>query len=189
MAAIVGEKLAFLNAVDSTASDTLASTYTIDVILTRGPKTGTKAAGIVVFKINDMDMDLLSLDDAVLKRRMDRLKEEADKWTEVQVEGPILFRQEPTESQGRWLERTEAELFRLFDKYQGHADVKVKAPLLRIVQVIPRADVRKSRHGGKMTNAFRNIDKLLDAGFAYDPWLRGMRRGKISAAMAKQVKG
>ena len=187
--AIVGEKLAFVNAVDSEAADTLASTYTIDVILTRGPKTGVKASGIIVYKLNDLDMDLLSMDNEVLKRRVEKLKEEADKWTEVQVDGPILNREEPGDTKGRWLERTERELFRLFDKYGGHADVKIKAPLLKVVQVIPRAEVRAGRNSGRMVGIFRRLDQLLDGGFAYDPWLRGIRRGQISAKMAKQVKG
>lgn len=180
---IVTEKLAFMNAVDKEAADQLAPLYTVDVVIARSKQKGNISLGFWVYRISvGGDQDLLSFDDAKLRRRLDRIREEGGV-IEEHVEGPILV----SEADGpSVLARAEVELRRLLDRYNNHCDLKVKAPSIKARCSWPKNEVRRALDSGDYAGKLRRMVDALRGGYRWDPWLKGARRGEISGRMSKR---
>lgn len=183
MLGIVTEKLAMMNAVDFEASDQLAPLYSVDVLMGMSPERGVLSCGIWVYRMSiGGDSDLLSFDDAKLRRRLDRIREEGDV-VEEQIDGPFMV---TGKNDADCLANAERELRRVLDRYGNNCDVKLKAPSLKARSVWEKAGIRKALADGSYAVQARKMADSLRAGFRFDPWARAARRGPINAQMSRR---
>jgi len=176
-----GEKAQLLTALDNHAAENLQPLYIIDLQLEKSPR-GVKCGGITVWKLNDEDFGL-DLDEGELKERLEASRTGMESWTEKIWRDPVLFR----ETDGRWIPWALRECLALFDKLNGDACVRVKSSRLKFRQVVSAHDIRVRRSNLRQLFApVFDADRLLDAGYRYDPWSDSVRRGRISAKLGKR---
>ena len=121
--------------------------------------------------MNDLDMDLS--DTAVAKA----MKENAQESTDQMFSDPEFFR----EDLGQWIEWVSDRLLEIH-RQLGSADIVIKAPKMRTRERIPHARVVKHHSNPrKLFDSLWHIDRLLSAGFCYDPFNNNLRRGRIGA--------
>lgn len=180
-----GEKAQFVDALDNVISDELVPTYSIDVIFAISPIKGIRCGAVVVYKMNLVDpkdwgkYDLSKIDPKEVKE----MTESTAKHTEVMHQDPLRFK----ETDGQWIPWGMSKALEISDKLGGQARISVKCPELRITQTRSPKNVAMGR--GDIHTLFpvlKDIDELLIRRFHYDPWSGQIRRGVISAAMAKR---
>jgi hypothetical protein len=173
-----------VTATDKAAADSLAPLYTLDLLIGKGPQTGTPSAGIWVYQTKaGGDQDLLSFDDARMRAYYDRMRQTGGV-AEEQVGDPIRIALE-----GNYLANAEAEIRKLLVQYNHSCEVKVKVPRLKIQWGLPKEDVLRILNDGTFASTLKNIHEALHADFKWDPWLGKARRGVIGAAQHRQVHG
>jgi len=181
--AIVGNRLSLLNMLDRQMADDIEPIYTIELAFAKSPLKKVKAGAICVFK--QTQMELPQLDGKVDPMKLREAEREASKQTESLYLDPIYFRQ----PEGRWVPWALEKVIALYDQVGGSARVIIKAPQLKIRQAVSSKSVAHGRSDLRtLFSAAWDIDKLLDKNFAYDPWTKKIRRGRIDAATAKRGK-
>jgi len=184
-----GQRAKLVNTLDNQMADDLVPLYRIEVQVGRGPKTGVKAGAIVVFKLNSVDMNFEKglnperYDPQTVAKVQNELQNEINKQTETMHQDPIYFR----ETEGRWLQWAIDKALELFDRYGCCASIKLKCPKLKISVTRSAKEVSALRSNPReLFPVMEDIDQLLEKGFNYDPWTKTIRRGRISAKMAKR---
>ena len=180
-----GDHVKLVNALDNKFSDELQPLYSIDIQFGKSPKKGVKCGAITVFRLNMVDMnfddkyDLTKANSAVLQE----IQDEANRATEVMHQDPILFR----ETDGRWIGWALDKSLELYDRFGGGARITVKCPKLRIIQRRSPKEISRLRSNPRgLFPVVWDIDRLLSGGFAYDPWTKKIRRGRIDAITGKR---
>ncbi len=168
-----GEKARLVNLIDNAQADqaALVATYCIEIVFSVSPKLNEKCGAIVIFKMNDMDVDVAS--DMIAQK----MKEAASELTQTMYRDPEYFK----ESDGRWVPWAIERAVQLYDKL-GSAEIVIKAPRLKIRHKLSSAEINSGR--ADMKSLFRTafyIDELLTRGFTFDPWRNVNRRGIIGA--------
>lgn len=168
-----GEKAKLVNILDNVQAEkaSLTPTYTIEMVLSKSPTKGVKCGAIVVFKMNDLDVDVAS------EKLAEKMKEAASELTQTMHKDPEYFR----ETEGRWIPWAIERCLQLFDKYKS-AEIVIKVPKLRVRHRLSMSDVNNHRSDPKkLFEAAFMADRLLDGSFGWDPWRQVVRRGIIGA--------
>jgi hypothetical protein len=167
-----GEKAKLVNLLDNVQADKAAmtQTYSIEIVFSISPG-GVKCGAIVIFKLNDLDVDLGS------KEIEQKMKEAAKELTQTLYRDPEYFKA----TDGRWVPWAVERALELYDKL-GSADITIKAPRLRIRHKLTPGMINSGRADSKslFKTAFE-IDRLLSADFQFDPWRNVNRRGIVGA--------
>ena len=178
-----GQKAKVLNFFDKAAADSLATLYTIELVLMKSPQKKAKCGAIAVFKLNDLDS--LEWKEGSDPREVFEAKKELNEMTEMMYRDPEYFK----ESEGRWISWAIDRVMKIYDDLGGNADIFIKCPKLRIKQKVPSKDVSAGRADlRKLFWTAWDIDRLLDRNYQYDPWLKEIRRGRIGAEFIKSRK-
>lgn len=189
-----GEKSKLLTLIDNERADraALQPMYSIEITVGKSPKLGVKCGGISVFRLNSVAKDFESKlnpssfnpDDLVrAQARAKEIQDDLNSQTEIMHMDPIMFK----ETEGRWLPWAIGKALELYDKFGGSATLSLKCPKLRIRVVRSPQDVAKLRgNPDALFPVVRDIDQLLEKGYAHDPWRNVVRRGRIGADMAKR---
>lgn len=181
MPAIVGHRLQLINALDAAMADDIDPTYTIEVALAKSPRKKVKAGAIAIFKAQEIQLP--DPGSTIDPRAMQEAQRAANKQTEALDRDPVYF----VETEGRWISWALDQVIALYDSLGGNARVILKAPQLKIRQVVSSKRIAAQRSNlRELFSVAWDIDRLLDKDFRYDPWKKVIRRGKISAAMAKR---
>jgi len=180
MTGILTEKIKVVDALDRQMADDVDPVYTIELALLKSPK-GEKCGAICIFKRSELN---LPTPDKIDPKAIADIEKELSKQTESMYRDPEYFRK----SNGQWIPWALERVLKLYDSFGGNAKVVVKCPTLRVRQRVSSKSIAAGRSDLKelFSGAFE-IDKLLDEGYKYDPWLKGVRRGSvINAALAKR---
>jgi hypothetical protein len=183
-----GQRAKLISTLDNRMADDLESLFKIEISLQKSPKRGVKCGAIVIFKLNDVGLDLgaaLNLEKSPtaehLRRKAQEMQEEANKQTEVMYMDPIYF----AETEGRWVEWALRRALELYDRFPG--PIYVKCSKLRIAERRTMKEVAAGRSNLRdLFSVAWDIDRLLEGDFRYDPWTKTIRRGRISAEMSKR---
>jgi hypothetical protein len=180
-----GDHVKLVNALDNKFADELQPLYNIDIQFGKSPKHGVKCGAITVFRLNTVDLnfddkyDMSKVNAGVLQE----IQDEANKTTEVMHQDPILFR----ETDGRWVGWALDKSLEMYDRYGGGARITVKCPRLRIIQRRSSKEIARLRGSPRdLFSVAWDIDRLLSGNFAYDPWTKKIRRGRIDARTGKR---
>lgn len=189
-----GEKAKLLNLIDRDRADraALQALYSIEITVGKSPKLGVKCGAITVFRLNAVAENFADKLDpknfrpedlASAQRRAQEIEDEINTQTETMFQDPVMFK----ETEGRWLPWAVDEALRLYDRFGGSASISLKCPKLRI-RVVRRPEevAAKRSQADALFPVIRDIDQLLDRGYAHDPWRNVVRRGRIGADMAKR---
>mgnify|MGYP007047035794 CR=1 FL=1 len=176
-----GDKAKLVNEIDNLASQgDLEPLFTIELVLAKSPQKGVKTGVIVIFKRNIVHFDPQAVSHPEVLRAMEKELEEK---TEVMYQDPVYFK----ESDGQWIAWATTEIMRIFrDVLHSNAAIKIKAPQLRIRIGISRRTLLHSGVPPSLDRVVKDIDRLLDQGFKWDPWTAQIRRGRIGAEEAKR---
>ena len=189
-----GQKAKLLNLIDSEQASRadLQPLYTIDITVGRSPRLGVKCGAISIFKQNQVAKDFedklnpanFKPDDLVrAKARAAEIESEVNSHTEIMSQDPIMFK----ETEGRWLPWAVDKALELYDRFGGSAKISLKCPTLRIRMTRSPQEIARLRGDPRMLfPVLRDIDQLLAKGYSHDPWSNQVRRGRISADMAKR---
>jgi hypothetical protein len=172
-----GQKAKLITSLDRDAADDagIRSSFRIDLLLVKSPKMGVKCGTIAVWRNNTFDLDLGGA--LTGTKTLEALKDEVSNQTEVMYQDPIHFR----ESDGQWLPWALEQVMKIYDRVGG-ADVIVTAPRLKIRMEASSGKVSAGRSDlMKVFPKLKDIDRLLDANFSFDPWSRSVRKGLINA--------
>lgn len=181
MPALVGDKLDFVNITDRAMADDIDPTYTIELALVKSPRLGAKAGAIVIFKAQELNLDMP--DKKIDQKALWEMQQEVNKTTESMYRDPIYFR----ESEGRWIQWAVEKLISLYDELGANARIIIKAPSLKVRQVVSSKSVAHGRSDLRtLFSTAWDIDRLLDRNYKFDPWQNVIRRGRIDAATAKK---
>ena len=181
----LGDRAKLITALDNQFAEDLVPLYNIDVQFGKSPKRGIKCGAITVFRMNSVDMNFSDKYDLskVNAETLRAVQDEANRATEVMVKDPILFR----ETDGQWIAWALDKALELFDRHGGGARITVKCPKLRITQRrSPKTIARLRSSPRDLFPVVWDIDRLLEGGFAYDPWAKKIRRGRVNAKMSKR---
>lgn len=168
-----GEKAKLVNLLDTVQADKAALTpvYTIEMVLAKSPQKGVKCGAIVIFKMNDLDVDVASEEIA------EKMKEAANELTQTMYRDPEYFK----EPEGRWVPWAITRCLELYDELKS-AEIVIKVPKLRIKHTLTSSQISNNRSNTrKLFDVALKADKLLDADFGWDPWRNVARRGIIGA--------
>jgi hypothetical protein len=182
-----GQRAKLINTLDQHMADDLQALYSIEISVTKSPKSGVKCGAIVVFRLNQIDMDFASrLDpkrfDASVLEKAQEMQDDINKQTEVMHMDPIYFK----ETDGQWLPWAIDRALRLYDQYGGNASISLKCQKLRVKVKRSMKDVARLRSTPEaLFPVVRDIDQLLSKDFTFDPWNQVIRRGEISAIKGK----
>jgi hypothetical protein len=173
-----GEKAKLVNFLDNMMSE-LRATYSIEVHFTTSPKREAKCGAIVIFKLNDVDMEFSpGMDPRVTWEMQKQLHEE----TEVMYMEPIYFRKED----GQWIGWALEKALTYYDKLNGNAQIVVKSRKLKIKKIVYPASIAAGRSDTRsLFKIAWEIDRLLNGEFSFDPWTRMIRRGSVGADFAR----
>ena len=186
-----GQKARLLNLIDNEKADLVQPLYSIDITVGISPAQNVKCGAITVFRLNKVAQDFEdklnpkdfspdSLKHA--QARAAEIQKEVNSQTEVMHQDPIFFKQ----TEGRWIEWAIEKAFEISDRL-GAAKISVKCPKLRIKVVRSPSQVAEMRsRPADLFPVIRDIDALLDKGYAFDPWSETTRRGRIGADLAKR---
>jgi hypothetical protein len=189
-----GEKAKLLDLIDNGRAEraALQPMYSIEITVGKSPKLGVKCGGISVFRLNSVAQDFedklnpkdFKPEDLVrAQARAQEIQDEVNSQTEVMHMDPIMFK----ETEGRWLPWAIDKALSLYDRFGGSAKISLKCPRLRIrVERSPRDVARLRGNVHELFPVVRDIDVLLEKGYAHDPWRNVVRRGRIDAEMAKR---
>lgn len=187
MSTATGQKAKLVNALDNAAAEDLVPLYSIDVYFGKSDK-GVKCGGITIFKLNNVDLrftekyDLLKID-SKSKKEMEEAQNWADKQTEVMQRDPIFFR----EPDGQWIGWALEKTLALYDELGGSCRIAVKCPRLHIKQTRSSSEISRLRANPReLFSVAFDIDRLLNDNYAFDPWTKKIRRGRINAMMSKR---
>jgi hypothetical protein len=184
-----GERAKLVNALDNQMSDELGlePLYRIEVAVALSQK-GVKAGAIVVFRLNNIEMDFESklnpkkFDPKVIEKA-NEMQDFVNKQTEVMFRDPEYFK----ETEGRWLPWAMDRALELYDQFHGNASIALKCPQLKVRRVrSPKAVANLRSNPRELFPEVSDIDALLERGFNYDPWSKTIRRGRINAEMSKR---
>lgn len=168
-----GEKAKLVGMLDTIQADkaSLTPTYTIELVLSKSPQKQVKCGAIVIFKMNDLDIDVASEEAA------QKMKEAASELTQTMYRDPEYFKK----TDGRWIPWAIERCMQIFDELQS-AEIVIKVPKLRIRQKLTYSDIVNNRSDTrKLFEVALLADKLLDGDFGWDPWRNVARRGIIGA--------
>lgn len=189
-----GDKAKLLNILDNQRADQsgLQPMYSIEITVGKSPKLGVKCGAISVFRLNSVAGDFADKLDpkkfkpenlAQARAKAQELEDELNKQTEVMHQDPIMFK----ETEGRWLPWAIDKSLELYDRFGGSAKISLKCPKLKIRVVRSPKEVASLRSTPReLFPVIRDIDVLLEKGYAHDPWRNVVRRGRIGADMAKR---
>jgi hypothetical protein len=184
MSTAPGQKAKLINLLDHQLADDIKPLYSIEVVFSISPKTMTKCGAIVVFRLNQVDMDLgkkLKGDHspdflAQKQKALQEIQNEVNKMTDVMYQDPIYFK----ETEGRWMAWALERAMRLFDQLNGNADITIKCAKLKISQKVPRRKIVVGRADPRaLFSTAWDIDRLLNKKYKFDPWTNTVRRGRI----------
>ena len=180
MVAVTTEKIKLLDALDRRMADDIDPTHTIELALLKSPK-GVKCGAICIFKHTVLDLRVPEKFDPIALREINDM---VSKQTESMYRDPEYFR----ETDGKWIPWALDRVIKIYDSLGGNAKIVVKCPTVKVRQQVSSKGIAAGRGDLKelFSGAFE-IDRLLDRGYRYDPWLDAVRRGSIiNAAMARR---
>ena len=189
-----GQKAKLLNLLDNQQADQagLQPMYSIEITVGKSPQLGVKCGGIAVFRLNSVaegfadKLDPKKFRPEMLQhaqKRAQELQDELNKQTEIMHMDPIMFK----ETEGRWIPWAVGRALELYDRFGGSAKISLKCPKLRIRVVRSPKEVAQMRSNYlELFPVMKDIDHLLEQGYSHDPWRSVIRRGRISADMAKR---
>jgi len=189
-----GQKAKLLTLIDNERADRLdvVPLYSIDITVGVSPRQNVKCGAVTVFRLNKVAQDFADQlspknfrpeDVEKAQRRAQEISDELNTQTETMSQDPLFFRA----TEGRWIPWAIDEAMRIYDRVGGAAKITLKCPTLRIKVVRSPQQIAAGRSNLRdLFPVVRDIDHLLERGYAHDPWKNVVRRGRIGAEESKR---